>query len=56
MLEILERFSPLMEYKLNAQSIEVERKEKIERHYKANVDLLSVMLDKYSIAALSRSK
>lgn len=45
-----------MEYKLSSTSIEEERKEKIQKHYKANIDLLSVMLDKYGIAAVSKKK
>ena len=33
-----------MEYKLNENSIEEQRKEKIKKHYKADIDLLSVLL------------
>lgn len=43
-----------MEYKLSSASIEEERKDKIEKHYKANIDILGVMLDKYSIVALKK--
>jgi short-subunit dehydrogenase involved in D-alanine esterification of teichoic acids len=53
-LDILERFSPLMEYKMNESSIQAERKEKIEQHYAANLDLLAVILDKYRIVVLPK--
>ena len=43
-----------MEFKLNPGNLEVERKEKIQQHYKADIDLLSVLLDKYQIAALKK--
>lgn len=43
-----------MEYKINQGSLDEERKEKIKKHYKADIDILSVLLDKYNIAALSK--
>lgn len=43
-----------MEYKMSKESLDQERKRKIEEHQKGDIDLLSVMLDKYGIVALGR--
>ncbi len=51
---MLNRFSPLMEYKMNHEQIDVERKRRIEEHQRADIDLLDVMLNKYDIVALRR--
>lgn len=54
MLDLLNRFEPLMEYKMNREDIDEERRRKIEEHQKADIDLLQVMLQKYDIVALRR--
>lgn len=38
-----------MEYKINANSLEEERKQKIEKHIKADIGLLEVILGKHKI-------
>lgn len=43
-----------MEYKMNREDIDEERRRKIEEHQKADIDLLQVMLQKYDIVALRR--
>jgi len=54
MLDLLNRFSPLMEYKMSHEDIDEERRRKIEEHQRADIDLLDVMLQKYDIVALRR--
>jgi hypothetical protein len=53
-LDLLNRFSPLMEFKMQHEDIDEERKRKIQEHQKADIDLLDVMLQKYDIVALRR--
>lgn len=43
-----------MEYKINPGAIDEERKRKIEMHYRADVDILGVMLRKFGIVALEK--
>lgn len=43
-----------MEYKINPQSIEEERRHKIEQHYRADIDILDVLLTKNNIVSLNR--
>ena len=45
-----------MEFKMNEPSLEEDRKSKIEKHIKADIDLLGVILDKYKIASLQPKK
>ena len=53
-LDLLNRFSPLMEYKMQKEDIDEERKRKIQEHQRADIDLSEVMLHKYDIVALRR--
>ena len=53
-LDLLNRFSPLMEYKIHQEDIDEERRRKIQEHQKGDIDLLEVMLQKYDIVALRR--
>jgi hypothetical protein len=53
-LDLLNRFSPLMEYKIHKEEIDEERRRKIQEHQKGDIDLLEVMLQKYDIVALRR--
>ncbi len=50
----MNRFSPLMEYKIHKEDIDEERRRKIQEHQKGDIDLLEVMLQKYDIVALRR--
>ncbi len=53
-LDLLNRFSPLMEFKMQHEDIDEERRRKIQEHQRADIDLLDVMLQKYDIVALRR--
>jgi hypothetical protein len=45
-----------MEYSVNQENIDEERKRRIEEHQKGDVDLLGVMLSKYDIVSLRTSR
>jgi hypothetical protein len=49
LLDILTKFSPLVKIHAGEKSIEEDRKERIERHWKADVAILDVLLRKYRI-------
>jgi hypothetical protein len=49
LLDILTKFSPLVKIHAGEKSFEEDRKERIERHWKADVALLDVLLRKYKI-------
>ena len=55
-IELLNRFSPLVELKVNRGSIEVERRAKIEQTQKADIAILEVLLEKYQIVSLRPKK
>lgn len=52
LIEILTKFSPLLDFKMNKASIDEERRAKIEQSYKGDISILSIYLDKYKIASL----
>lgn len=50
MEDVLTRFSPLVKIHADEKSLEEDRKERIERHWKADLAILEIMLRKYKIA------
>lgn len=46
---MLTRFSPLVKIHADEKSLEQDRKERIDRHWKADLTILEVMLQKYKI-------
>ena len=46
---MLTRFSPLVDIHTEKKSLEEDRKERIERHWKADLAILEIMLRKYRI-------
>jgi hypothetical protein len=55
-IELLNRFSPLVELQLNRPSIDEDRRAKIEQTQKADVAILQVLLEKYQIVSLRPKK
>ena len=51
-IELLNKFSPLMELKVNPNNIEQERREALEKNKRGSLDVLDVLLNKYQIVAL----
>lgn len=49
LLDILTRFSPLVKIHAGEKSVEEDRKERIERHWKADLGLLEIILERYRI-------
>ena len=47
--DVLTRFQPLVKIHAEEKSLEEDRKERIERHWKADIGILEVMLSKYKI-------
>jgi hypothetical protein len=47
--DVLTRFSPLVKIHADEKSFEEDRKERIERHWKADLAILDIMLKKYRI-------
>lgn len=46
---MLTRFSPLVKIHADEKSLEEDRRDRIERHWKADLSILEVMLRKYKI-------
>ena len=51
-IELLNKFSPLMELKVNPNNIEQERRDVLEKNKRGSLDVLDVLLNKYQIVAL----
>ena len=47
--DVLTRFQPLVKIHAEEKSIEEDRKERIERHWKGDISILEVMLNRYKI-------
>jgi hypothetical protein len=47
--DVLTKFSPLVKIHADEKSLEEDRKERIERHWKADLSILEIMLKKYKI-------
>lgn len=47
--DVLTRFSPLVKIHAEEKTLEEDRKERIERHWKADVGILEIMLRKHKI-------
>jgi hypothetical protein len=50
--DVLRRFAPLVLISAGKKSLEDDRRERIERHWKADIALLEVLLEKHKIRAL----
>lgn len=53
-IELLNKFSPLMELKVNPNNVEQERREALEKSKRGSLDVLDVLLNKYQIVSLKR--
>ena len=47
--DVLTRFQPLVKIHAEEKSLEEDRKERIEKHWKADIGILEVMLEKHRI-------
>lgn len=47
--DLLKRFTPLVKIHAGEKTIEQDRRERMERHWKADIALLQILLDKHKI-------